>query len=325
MRRNYPGFLNQLQDQLESLPQRVLDDVNRRGGFEISSHINAILNPIDYFVCDPTSIDSVDVGERKCDADLAQLGLCIDAGQLTPDESLVCLQKYESGTLLSALLDRHAFCKRAWIIVPHGFVESVERYVLSLSSPIDIKVLPHHSVMHMTPDNLLKLKNNDLETSPGGPGDVIPVMQEFNEIENFLASGGKHIIVIDGSNSLAHADDDLISRHLSRGAHVTCQVTSLNGERSCGVLCEHVGKKQIVETFKIDTGFEDINFSFRSTGTYIVRAELDFSAINWQWHRRKFLLNGEAVVKYQRYMDDVTRVFDTQFVHCLRDKSYNKI
>jgi hypothetical protein len=337
--RQYPGFLRQLHEQLESLPASSLDRINRVGGFEVSSHINAILNPSDYTVCDP-SLPLLEPPPQSMDDERTRLvghetiiagraGLCIDAGSIDKHGALVCLRNIMApdftATPLSLLLNRSRQFRHVWIIVPRQFVDDVKSYISQLSYTAHVKVLPHHEVMNLSSVNLLQTRGVDAELSSGGPGDVIPILSEFGEITSFLNVGGRHICIVDCANLLANIDDAILGQHVNSRHAVTCQVTTLQGETNCSVICDHMGQRQVVESFKLDFGSGSPNFSLRSTGTFIVSAELDFSMIDWQWHRRKVMREGAVTVIFQRYMDDLTRVFKTQFIETVRSLSYRNI
>lgn len=336
--RQYPGFLRQLHEQLESLPASSLDRINRVNGFEVSSHVNAILNPSDYTVCDP-KLPLVEPSQSMNNS-LTRLaghkaiisgcaGLCIDAGSIDKRGALVCLRNIMApdftATPLSLLLNRSRQFRHVWVIVPRQFVDDVKSYISQLSYTAHVKVLPHHEVMNLSSVNLLQTRGVDAELSSGGPGDVIPVLSEFGEITSFLNIGGRHICIVDCANLLANIDDDIIGQHINSQHAITCQVTTLQGETNYGVICDHVGQHQVVESFKLDFGSDRPDFSLRSTGTFIVSAELDFSMIDWQWHRRKMTNDGTVTVVFQRYMDDLTRVFNTQFIETERSLSYHSI
>jgi len=110
--------------------------------------------------------------------------------------------------------------------------------------------------------------------------------------------------------------------HHSLNSQVTCEVVKRNNGDAGGLLCKHAGFNQIVEMFRMTSDTDSTKFQYINTNTMIVKADLDFSTIDWSWHRVKKQLNGNLVIQYERLLQQLTEHFRTQFVEVDRQKRF---
>lgn len=270
-----PGYMTTLQGQLESLDAYAFDRLNRRGGFELSDLIDCVAYPKSHDVWSPEPLEPTDVMEL---GEASQT--MADMGRRLLDEGTVAVV---------------------------GLSDSVLSPRWRLSTAAGPGLLRGYESLRLRPDNSLFLEDDGPSFHSCGSGDVIPALIESGELGRFLSEGGRHIVIAAGP-----VPPRLIGCHVATGAPVTCGVLSrILGHGS--VACMHAGFNQLVAPHRFMTELSD-DIQWMWDGVLVVDALLDFRTVQWKWHRRKKVLGSRLVIEYERYVDDLTVAFRTQFV-----------
>lgn len=323
-----PGFLSVLQDQLEGLPIDILESVNRPGGLEIRDLIDFVLKPKDYTVDCPYQVSNEEVIKNsKISTDAFWLGRnsLIDGTTahciIADDVSFEMMPSSET-SLLELQLMKISWVKNVWIMVSPGRVDDATRIVSSLGND-KRKIFQQYESFCLTPDNRLHISEDGKPTLHScGSGDLIPSLKHSGLLDEFISSGGKHVIVCDGDNILGGAHPVIVGHHLLTESKMTCEVTSKKKGDTCAFLCEHAGFNQLVEDFRLSSATEAEQFHYISTGTFVFDATLDFSSVRWKWHRIKQNVKRQLVVQYRRTLCDLTATFQTLFIETPRHFCY---
>lgn len=335
MLRGSPGFLSVLQQQLESLPLETLSRVSRYGGLEIRDLLGLLISPRDYTVSNPEEIDAScvvshdsldqhDVSVGKKHVLSGKVAYCIFAGgagtRIGSSKALLRLNSLNT-TLLGHKLSTSEHIPHVWIMTSPSNHEEIVKYVSSYPRHADrVKIFPQYESFRLTPDNQLYMSDDQPSLHPCGHGDLIPCIQNNGMLDEFVKSGGEHIVVANVDNALFTVDDAIVGRHINSSSPVTCEVTLRRPSESGGVLCRSQGVDQIVELFRIEGELNQ--FQWINTNSMVFSANLDFSTVDWAWHRVKKNLNNHIVVQYERLIQDLTAAFKTQFVSVSRDRRF---
>lgn len=318
-----PGFLIVLQDQLENLPLEVLEAVNRPGGLEIRDLMDFVLKPKDYTVDAPYEVPPEAVlKNEKISIDAFWLGRDSLVGGTTAhciiadDESFEKMPRSDT-TLLELQLMKTSWVRNVWIMVSPARLGDAQRIVNSLGND-QRKIFTQYESFSLTPDNRLHEEGGAPLLHACGEGDLIPALKHSGILDDFIASGGKHIIVCEGDNILGNAHPVLVGQHLLAKSIVTCEVTSRKKGDTHAILCEHGGFNQVVENFRLSSHTDADEFPLISTGTFVIDVTLDFDSVKWKWHRTKSSLNNKLVVRYKRTLCDLTSTFQTHFIETPR-------
>lgn len=341
MRQKYPGFLLNLQNQLESLSQEDLDRASKFGGLDIQDLITLVLNPKDYTVDTPENVKRSDVViHDELSIDLARQGesllkdnsvaFCILAGGAgTRIGRPKCLLEIPgtTDTLITHKLKQSMHIKNVWIMVSHDLVDVVKQHLTSKNLMRDgIEIIEQYESIRLTPDNQISLTvDGKPNFYPCGHGDVVPALQHSGLISKFLSVGGKYIYVSNVDNVLAYPDEKIVGLHHNNKASVTCEVVKRNPEDKGGFLCVHEGVNQIVESFRMSYETDLEQFEWLNTNTMIFNANLPFEGIHWFWHRVKKNVNNQLVIQHERLLQQLTEVFQTQFVEVNRKDRFMPI
>lgn len=269
------GFMSPLQRQLEALKPEVFDRVNRSGGLEVSDLLEAVGHPKSHDVYDQHPLD--------------------------PDNIV------EIGSPSSAMADvgRRLLAEgKVGVVSPAG---SHDSHAWNFSYMGKVHTIHGYESLHLTPDNQLVMEGGDPSYHPCGSGDIIPSLIGLGELSLFLTAGGRHIFITSD-----RVRPDLIGHHAAAGLPVTCGIEQRRPDHQT-IPCMHGGFNQLVHRCRFMNEISD-DLLWGWNGAMVVDALLDFRNVEWKWHRRKRVSGVSLVIEYQRYIDDLTAAFRTQFV-----------
>lgn len=306
--RGFFGFLPRLQEQIEGLPLRILDRVNRPGGINLLNLFDLIVHPKDYTVYMPD--DPKPESIITIDSDFSHLGyeaikdgraaLCVISDHEIELENLI-------SSYFCKLNARHLPFQKIWTISPSQ-TKSLMPNVTSIA---------HYESIRLTPDNLLPEEGTTLLHTCGS-GDLIPALKFSGALDEFLNEGGKYLAVIDLDSGFTGFDPRLLDHHIMNNASITCAVTERMQGDSGALLCHTMGVDQLVEQFNFSSRMEYSNLAWTSAGMMVLNADVEFDISLLPWHRRKKVADKRLVIQYERSMNDLTSIFRTQFVHVPR-------
>jgi len=336
--RRYPGFLNELQQQIEGLHPEILERISRYGGLDVQDLISLILEPKDHSVDCPETVDPGEIFQHVELESYEALGrelidknsvaLCILAGGAGTriGGSKCMLNLFEGETLLSHKIRKNSHVKNIWIIVTESLSNIVQDHLENIRLMRDgIELVLQYESVRLTPDNQLYTNKDGPSLYPCGHGDVIPALDSSGLLKKFTASGGRHVVIVNVDNVSADIDAAILGLHHANNVPVTCEVVRKSENDKGGVLCKHSGVNQIVEEFRMTPESDVTQFQLMNTNTMIVKSDLDFSMIDWHWHRVKKNLDGSLVIQHERLLQQLTEHFKTQYVEVQRDRRFTPI
>lgn len=331
-----PGFLNELQRQLESIPLDVLERVNRHGGLQVAEMLEEILRPTDHCVHVPYPVDDDSVvrygdiseadARRGTDAfNRNEVAYCVLAGGAGtragstkallkipgPDVSLLGMKTMQSFGV-------HDY----WVMTSPSNDQEIRDHFKTLTRFSDAKVFTQYESFCLTPDNQLAYEDDRPVLRPCGHGDLIPALRHSGVLDDFLRRGGKYVYVVNVDNVLGSPDPAVLGKHISGGKPVTCEVVRREQTDTGGILCNYNGFDQIVEGFRMTHPALPEQFPHFSTNSYVFNADLDFDTLKPAWHRVKKATNNRLLVQYERLLQDLTATFQTQYVEVPRETRF---
>jgi hypothetical protein len=314
--REFPGFLNVLQKQLESLDVSTLERVNVDGGLEVSELINRVLKPVDYTVDQPYFVEEV----VKCVPDIDHDDFWRGKDSLNSGETVLCISTDDKSfevdnktgfTHLEQQLVKSSWVKRVWIFVEPSHKKFVNESLKRTGSRAF--VLQGYESFCLTPNNELVIKEGQPVFHGCGTGDLIFASKRQSLLQLHLVGGGKYIYVIPCKPGV-ELQPILVGMHTRLNKPVTWQVTERSLDSEYGILCEHAGFPQIVEKFRLSSQTADDLYEYNSVDSCVFDASLDFDSVPWKWHRMKVKTGKGLSVQFKRTLYDLTANFQTVFV-----------
>lgn len=336
-KQTYPGFLPQLQNAIQDFSLDQLERVTRFGGLDIHDLIDLSVNPQDYSVDAPQAVvedevikyDQVDKSLKDRgdalinDNKIAFLILAGGVGTRIGKPKALLEIPGTNDTLLTHKLKSSKSIKNVWVLVGPEISAQVKQHLRDVGLEREgLHVIEQFESVRLNSINNIFLNNNKPSFYPTGHGDAIPAMIHSNRLKEFLDAGGKHIFVSNVDNFAALPDSLICGLHDHSEKAVTCEVVQREENDSGGFLCNHMGINQIVEAFRLLPGTETTHLNWLNTNTMIFRADLPFDAIKWSWHRVKKVVDGNVAVQYERLINQLTEVFDTQFIEVQRQNRF---
>jgi len=324
--RGSPGFLNDLQAQLEGLPLQILEDVNKVGGLEIRDLMDYLVNPKDHTVDLPYHVEdgvvlsnsniSIDAFWKGKDSLMnGETAHCI----VVDDAAFQCMPN-SNVTLLEMQLMKVSWVKHVWLLTPPADVDRARRLAEAVGK--NVRIIENYQSFCLTPDNRLHTIGDAPVLHACGQGDLIAAVIHTGLIEESLKGGVKYVVVCEGDNVLGSGHPVVVGQHVLAGKPLTCEVTSRKRDDQQGILCEHAGFNQIVEKFRLSSQTDPDEYGLISTGTMVINLDLDFSSVKWKWHRTRSIASDSIVVQYTRTLNDLTSHFQTQFIETPRYYCY---
>lgn len=324
--RHTPGFLPVLQSQLESLPQDVLNRINPIGGLEVSDIFKLLTNPIDHTVDDPYVVSDDEVVKNE---DISVDAFWLGKNSLVNGETAHCIlvddvsftRRSESHpSLLELQLMKVSWVKEIWLFVDPCLLEKTRQVVKNVGSRAVI--FQQLESVSLTPSNELLIIEGHPVLYGCGTGDLTSVLVNSESYREFISSGGKYVNVCTANNYLGGAHPVIIGQHILGNKPLTCEVTAKQTTDAAAILCEHAGFSQLVEKFRFSHTTDLEEFKLVSTENMVFGTDLDFSVVNWKWHRTKKLNSGRLDVRHVRFISDLTSTFQTQFIKTPRHYCY---
>lgn len=324
--RGLPGFLNDLQFQLEKTPLEILESVNRIGGLEVRDLMDFLTDPKDYTVDLPYHIDEAAVlNNSKISIEAFWKG----KDSLLKGETAHCIVVDDNAfkfmpnsniTLLEMQLMKVSWVQHVWLLVSPAGIDSAKK--LSDGVGKNVKIIENYQSFCLTPDNRLHTFTDQPVLHPCGQGDLINSLIHSGLLEESIKDGIKYVIVCEGDNVLGSGHPVAVGQHILSQKPVTVEVTKRKQNDQQGILCEHAGFNQIIEKFRLSSQTDPNDYDLISTGTIVFDIGLDFSGIKWKWHRTRIMHQGSIVSQYTRTLNDLTAHFQTQFIETPRYYCY---
>ncbi len=178
-----------------------------------------------------------------------------------------------------------------------------------------IRILEQSVTMRMTPSGD---PFHDALGKPSlcatGHGDLLPTLRASGALSNFRQAGGKMLMVSNVDNLAASLDPRIIGAHCRSGRAVSVEVVRKEPGDRGGVPVRVGSQLQIVEEFRLPSGFDAGRVPFFNTNTFMFDAEAidrDF-ALDWFPVRRK--VDGREAIQGERLLGQVTAFLPTQFL-----------
>lgn len=305
-----PGFLTELQKQLESLDISHLESVNREGGLEVSELLGLLTKPIDHSVYDPVPAD---VSSYTKISDTANEAFWSGRESLASGDTLYvlitspdCFQEHQGhASQIETHLIRASWVKKIALLVdPINKRKALE--VISSLGRDNIKILDSFVTFLLTPDNRLDSLHDICHLTSCGQGDLINALR--GEVTDF-----KYVYA-------ANACDDrdinptIVGQHLHSDRLVTSELIVKSKVDPRPVFCNHAGFPQLVEPYRFSHELDRDSFNLIGSEHYVFSARLLEDEIDWKWHRRKVIEDGRIVVKFERTLCNLTSHYQTQFI-----------
>lgn len=333
-----PGFITQFLHDLSNVPDDVRKRINTAGGFHEQSLIKLLLSPVDDSVTTFSSALDHAVGFYHDDVERyhqigasalhdGKVAYCINACEQSIEagvpNALVRIPKLHM-SLLTLKLCQLVGNGPVWIVTTPTFRREIEQHLTSQVGIElqNVKLVEQNETYQLTPDNRIIFdRSGSVSLSGCGMGDLFSCLSTDKSYEEFVQRGGKHIVVVDINNVFATLEPSIVGHHIDSKKKVSCEVVKRKPEEEGSVLVDTVQGVRAVDMKRI-AKTSDEDYSWLCTNSYIFDADIDMNKISPDWCRIQDRQGDSVVIRYQKFFDEITAAYDTNYIGVVRGERY---
>ncbi len=153
-----------------------------------------------------------------------------------------------------------------------------------------------------------------------GHGDLVDALRRSGFLAEFVAAGGKYVVIANVDNLGATPDPAIVGALVASGKKVLVEVCKkAPGDRG-GIPVRVEGKAQILEEFRLPEGFDPASVDVFNTNTFVVEARALLEAeIDWTWFSVSKKVDGKSVLQFERLVQEIAAVLPSMFLTVPRE------
>lgn len=152
-----------------------------------------------------------------------------------------------------------------------------------------------------------------------GHGDLPYCLQESGLLKDFVAAGGRYVLVTNLDNLGGGLDPVLIGMHLAHDCAVTCEVVDKVGSDRGGIPARLDGRLVVLEEFRIPETFDPAVVPVFNVNSFAFDAvALQDLDIDWTYFEVQKKVEGRTALQYERLINEVTFALPTRYVRVAR-------
>lgn len=335
-----PGFITQLLQDLQQVPTEIRARVNSPNGCHEQVLLKMLLDPKDVSVTTFSSVpdgyirfyhDEADyysqvgskiIGEKKVAYLINATEQKIESGK--PD-ALVRIPKL-SMSLLTLKLFQAVGNGPIWIATTRSFMRDVRQHVFShVGIDIDrIRFIEVNETYQLTPDNKIFFNDNKVILRSCGTGELLSRINDEPTYREFLEMGGKHVVAVDVNNVFASLDPAIVGHHIESKKKVSCEVVKRKPLEEGSVVVDAFEGVRLVDMRRIVETAEN-DHTWLSTNSYIFDTDIKLEEVTSEWCRTQIKQNNGIVICYQKFFDELTKAYDTNYVGVDRGERFLQV
>lgn len=153
-----------------------------------------------------------------------------------------------------------------------------------------------------------------------GHGDVVDALRASRLLDDFVARGGKWVLITNLDNLGASVDPVYVGLAMDSGAQLLVETARREPTDKGGAPVRHEDRIQILEEFRLPEGFDPMSVPVMSTNTMWVDAEaLAKVEVPWSWFMVEKKVDGRTAIQFERLVQELTGVLHTRYVEVPRE------
>ncbi len=230
------------------------------------------------------------------------------------------------GFLALKLADAQSLASQLGVTIPALVMTSfathdaVRELARGLELPdVSARVFPQAVSLRLTPDGELVREGGRPSLYAPGHGDMSFALRRTGALADFLAGGGRTLLMSNVDNLAATLDPAIIGAHLEGGAAITVEVVDKHPGDRGGAPARVDGALRLVEAFAFPERFDQDRIPLFNTNTLCFDAralDRDF-ALTWYAVRKR--AGGREVVQFERLVGELTAHLRSTYLRVERD------
>ncbi|HEY3236491.1 MAG TPA: UTP--glucose-1-phosphate uridylyltransferase [Polyangiaceae bacterium] len=207
-----------------------------------------------------------------------------------------------------------------WLMTSYATDEPIRRALGSQVNGAQLATFEQRVSLRLTPSGELFLdKNGEPSLYAPGHGDLPDALQQSGLLEQFVARGGRALLVTNLDNLGGTIDPMILGFHLQHGQPVTSEVVDKLASDRGGIPIRIRGQTRAFEEFRLPREFDPKRVGVFNTNVFHfdARALLELD-MEWQYVPIEKQLGGERVIQFERILNEITGALTTRFLHVPR-------
>ncbi len=190
--------------------------------------------------------------------------------------------------------------------------------------PNQVHLLTQSISLRLDPSgNIFRTPDGRISPYAPGHGDVFETLAHAPAFREFVAKGGKSIMISNVDNPVATLNPAVIGMHLNQGHAVTVEVTDRRAGETGGSPAWLDGRLCVVEGFRFPPTFDQTQFSVFNTNTITIDVgAVRAQPLNWYYVEKK--VDGHTVIQFERLMGEITSFVSSAYLRVPRSGSQNR-
>ncbi len=154
-----------------------------------------------------------------------------------------------------------------------------------------------------------------------GHGDLVDGLIRSELLHRFVAGGGKYVWIANIDNLGASVDPALFGAFVESEAAVQVEVCpKVPGDKG-GIPVHAEGKLQVLEEFRLPSGFDPTTVQVFNTNTFLVRADalLGLAGRPWSYFEVEKKVDGRVAIQFERLLQELTAWLPSRYVRIPRE------
>lgn len=225
-----------------------------------------------------------------------------------------------------SLTEKYGKCPPLWLMTSHATHEGIEQALGELLVSPQLALFRQGLSVRLTETGDVFL---DEEGQPSlhapGHGDFPDALRASGLLSDFVANGGKYVLVTNLDNLGGGLDPVLIGMHLESECAVSCEVVDKLGSDRGGIPIRWEDRLVVLEEFRIPPEFDPQTVPVFNVNSFAFDAEalLDLD-MEWTYFEVSKKAEGRTAIQYERLINEVTFTLATQYLRVPRDGSASR-
>jgi UTP--glucose-1-phosphate uridylyltransferase len=167
-----------------------------------------------------------------------------------------------------------------------------------------------------------------------GHGDLPDALRRSGLLSAFVAAGGKYVWIANLDNLGATIDPAFLGHFIETRADVLVEAApKVEGDRG-GIPVwadaedtegRVTRRLQVLEEFRLPTGFDASQVRVFNTNTFLVRADvLETAKIDWNWFEVEKKVDGRSAIQFERLLQELTAATAATYIRVPRHGSSSR-
>ncbi|MFO0678978.1 MAG: UTP--glucose-1-phosphate uridylyltransferase [Polyangiaceae bacterium] len=200
-----------------------------------------------------------------------------------------------------------------WLMTSDATDEPIEEVLRSRPDVASVRTFVQDLSLRLTPDGAL-FRGPDGKPSVYAPGhgDLPDALRRSGHLARFRANGGRYVWIANLDNLGATIDPVVLGQFIERDAELMVEVVDkVQGDRG-GIPVDVDGRTQVLEEYRLPTGFDAASVRVFNTNTFLVRADaLESVKVDWQWFEVEKTVDGRPTIQFERLLQELTSTLRT--------------